>query len=233
MAAIPDPTHLRQVALFADMGLQELAVLNGMMRRQVFPAGMRIVVTEQLDDTAYVIWTGVVKVVVEQADGTEVILAILGPGEVISAPTIGECSGDASSIVSLDETTLFWIDRDGFERCLQRMPALSRNLSTVLARRVRLANERIEALAGLDVRGRIVRHLLLLAREYGQPMEQGMQGGVRIPLRLTQGDLASLVGASRNRVNHTLGELRRRQIVQTQGDHYFLIHDLTALEKLR
>jgi CRP-like cAMP-binding protein len=68
MAAIPDPTNLRQVALFRDMGLSELAVLNGLMRRQVFPAGMRIVVTEQLEDTAYVIWTGVVKVVIEQAD---------------------------------------------------------------------------------------------------------------------------------------------------------------------
>jgi CRP-like cAMP-binding protein len=113
------------------------------------------------------------------------------------------------------------------------MPALSRNLSTVLARRVRLANERIEALAGLDVRGRIVRHLLLLTREYGQPMQQGTKGDVRIPLRLTQGDLASLVGASRNAVNQALGELRRRQIVQTHGDHYLVIHDLTALEKLR
>jgi CRP/FNR family cyclic AMP-dependent transcriptional regulator len=233
MAAIPDPTHLRQVALFHDMGLQELAVLNGLMRRQVFPAGMGIVVTEQLEDTAYVIWRGVVKVVVEQADGSEVILAILGPGEVISALTIGECSGDARSIVSLDETTLFWIDLGVFERCLETMPALSRNLSTVLARRVRLANERIEALAGLDVRGRIVRHLLLLAREYGQPMQQETKGGVRIPLRLTQVDLASLVGASRNAVNHTLGELRRRQIVQTNGDRCLSIHDLPALEKLR
>jgi CRP/FNR family cyclic AMP-dependent transcriptional regulator len=233
MAAIPDPTNLRQVALFRDMGLPELAVLNGLMRRQVFPAGMRIVVTEQLEDTAYVIWTGVVKVEIEQADGTEVILAILGPGELISAPTIGDCSGDASSIVSLDATTLFWIDRDAFEQCLERMPALSRNLSTVLARRVRLANERIEALAGLDVRARIVRHLLLLAREYGQPMQQGPKGCVRIPLRLTQADLAGLVGTSRNSVNQALGELRRRQIVQTDGDHYLLIHDQAALEKLR
>ncbi|MDT5309314.1 MAG: family transcriptional regulator, cyclic receptor protein [Mycobacterium sp.] len=233
MAAIPDPTQLRQVALFRDMGLQELAILNGLMRRQVFPAGMGLVVTEQLEDTAYVIWRGVVKVVVEQADGTEVILAILGPGELISTLTIGECSGDARSIVSLDDTTLFWIDLGGFERCLKTMPALSRNLSTVLARRVRLANERIEALAGLDVRGRIVRHLLLLAREYGQPTQQEPKGGVRIPLRLTQVDLASMVGASRNAVNHTLGELRRRQIVQTNGDHSLLIHDLPELEKLR
>ena len=232
MPAIPDPTNLRNVALFRDMRLPELAVLNGLMRRQVFPAGVRIVVTEQLEDTAYVIRTGVVKVVVEQADGSEMILAILGPGEVISALTIGDCSGAASSIVSLDEATLFWIDREAFERCLQTMPTLSRNLSTILGRRVRLANERIEALAGLDVRGRIVRHLLLVGREYGQPME-GTKGCVLIPLRLTQGDLASLVGASRVSVNQVLGELRRRQIVETKGDHCLVIRDRAALERLR
>ena len=233
MPAIPDPTYLRQVALFRDMALPDLAVLNGLMRRQVFPAGVRIVVTEQLEDTTYVIRTGMVKVVVEQADGTDVILAILGPGEVIGALTIGDCPGGACSIVSLDETTLFWIDRQAFEGCLQKMPALSANLSSVLARRVRLANERIEALAGLDVRGRIVRHLLLLAREYGESSPDGKGGCVRIPLRLTQGDLASLVGASRVRVNQALGELRRRQVVDTNGGHYLLIRDLEALDRLR
>lgn len=232
MPAIPDPTNLRHVALFRDMRLPDLAVLNGLMRRQVFPAGVRIVVTEQLEDTAYVIRTGVVKVVVGQADGSEMILAILGPGEVISALTVGDCSGAACSIVSLEEATLFWIDREAFERCLQTMPALSRNLSTILGRRVRLANERIEALAGMDVRGRIVRHLLLVAREYGQPME-GTKAGVLIPLRLTQGDLASLVGASRSSVNQVLGELRRRQIVETRGDHYLVICDQAALERQR
>jgi CRP/FNR family transcriptional regulator, cyclic AMP receptor protein len=231
--AIRDPTYLRKVALFRDMALPQLAVLNGLMRGQVLPVGARILGTEQFDDTVYVIQTGMVKVVVEQADGTELILAILGPGDVIGALTIGDCLGGARSIVSLDETSLFWIDREAFERCLQTMPALSANLSTVLARRVRMANERIEALAGMDVRRRIVRHLLLLAREYGQPIEQGTNGYIRIPLRLTQGDLARLVGASRVRVNHALSELRRRQFAEMHEDHHIWIHDLAALERLR
>jgi CRP/FNR family cyclic AMP-dependent transcriptional regulator len=237
MPAIPDPTYLRQVALFRDMALPDLAVLNGLMRRQVFPAGVRVVVTEQLEDTAYVIRTGAVKVYVEQEDGNDVVLAILGPGDVIGALTIGDRAsdpfGDACSIVSLEETTLFWIDCEALDRCLKAMPILSANLVAILARRVRLANERIEALAGLDVRGRVVRHLRLLAREYGQPVEDGEKGAIRIPLRLTQGDLASLVGTSRTSVNQALGDLRRKGVLSTEDGPYLQILDLERLGRMR
>ena len=189
MPAIADPTELRRVALFRDLSLPQLAVLNGLMRRHSLPAGARILMTDQLEDTAYVVQSGLVKIVVEQADGGELILAILGPGDVIGALTIGESPDGGHSILPLGDTNLFWIDRHALERCLQTMPELSANLSGVLAHRVRLANDRIEALAGMDVRTRIVRHLLLLAREYGEVTDDE-GGSVRIPLRLTQGDLA-------------------------------------------
>ncbi|MGV0790212.1 Crp/Fnr family transcriptional regulator [Mycolicibacterium sp. XJ1819] len=233
MPAINDPTYLRRVDLFRDMSLSHLAFLNGRMRRQLLPAGARFVLSDHLDDTIYVIHTGVVKLVVGQADGSELMLAMLGRGDVVGSLTIGDCLGSARSVVALDETSLFWLDRETFEQCLQTMPAMSANLSNVLARRVRIANERIEALAGMDVRSRVVRHLLLLAREYGQPTEDGDDNCVRIPLRLTQADLARLVGASRVRVNHALTELRRRGIAENHNDHCVVISDLAGLEKLR
>ncbi len=248
MPAIPDPTYLRQVPLFRGLELPDLAVLNGLMRRQVFPPGVRIVTAGQLDDTTYIVREGTVKVQVEQADGTEVIVSILGPGEVIDASSVGDRFGEGCSILSLEETTLFWIDREAFERCLARMPTLTTNLAGLLARRLRLANERIEALAALDVRGRIARHLLLLAREYGVPAQAvgtngtarndvdrggACAGAVRIPIRLTQVDLASQVGASRVRVNQAIGELRRRQVISMDHAHHVLVHDLDALDSLR
>lgn len=230
MPANPDPTTLRSLALFRDMGLPQLAVLNGLMRRHVLPAGGRIVMTDQLEDTAYVIQKGVVRIVREHSDGGELLLALLGPGEVIGALTLGEASNVAHSILPIDETELLWIDRHAFERCVQTMPELSANLAGVLARRVQSANDRIEALAGIDVRARIVRHLLLLAREYGEPVAGS--DCVRIPVRLTQGDLARMVGASRVRVNHTLSELRRHRVVEMRAGHQVLILGMAALEKL-
>lgn len=233
MPAVPDPTSLRRISLFRDMALAELAVLNGLMRRHMLPAGARIVMSDQLADTAYVIQFGVVKVVVEQSDGSELMMAILGPGDVIGALTIGESPDGAHSILPLEDTSLLWIDRHAFERCIQTMPELSANLAGVLGRRIRLANDRIEAMAGIDVRTRIVRHLLLLAREYGEVIEDGDGQCVRIPLRFTQADLARLVGASRVRVNHALSELRRREVVQMDDNQKLRIRNMAALEKLR
>jgi CRP/FNR family cyclic AMP-dependent transcriptional regulator len=228
-----DPTRLRRIPLFRGLSLTQLAILNGLMRRQVLPATARLLMNDQLRDTAYIIETGVVRVVREQADGSQLLLAMLGPGDVVSALTLGEAPDGAHSILPFDETHLLWIDRHAFERCVQTMPELSANLAGVLARQVQLANDRIEALAGIDVRARMVRHLLLLAREFGEPVDGGPPDCVRIPLRLTQSDLARMVGASRVRVNHALSELRRRQVIALCGEHQLYIRDITALAALR
>jgi CRP/FNR family transcriptional regulator, cyclic AMP receptor protein len=216
------------------MTLDDLGVLNGLMRRHVLPAGARTLLAEQLEDTNYIVHTGVVRIVVEQADGTELIVAILGPGDVIGALTLGESPTGMYSILPLDETSLFWIDRSAFERCLRKMPDFCFNLSTVLASQVRVANERIEALAGMDVRTRLVRHLLLLAQEFGQPAADiSTDGCVRIPLRLTQTDLGRLIGASRVRVNHAVAEISRRGILNHDTDRCLVISDMAMLTKLR
>jgi CRP/FNR family cyclic AMP-dependent transcriptional regulator len=227
MPAINDPTFLRRIALFRDLELGDLAVLNGLMRRQELPAGARLMASDTQGDSAYVIRHGAVKVQVEQADGREVIVAILGPGEIVGEMSVVDRETRSGSVVTLEDSVLFWIDRDAFQNCLRTMPKLTLNLTEILSRRLRIANERIKALATLDVYGRIAHHLLVLANEYG---EQG-QDGTCIPIRLTQGDLASLVGASRVRVNQALVLLKRRGAISTDQHHHITVHDEDALER--
>ncbi|MCC6174499.1 MAG: Crp/Fnr family transcriptional regulator [Chloroflexi bacterium] len=226
MPAIPDPTFLRRVALFRDLELGDLAILNGLMRRQVFPSGVRIMATENPGDTAYIIRQGAVKVHVEQSDGTDVIVAILGPGEIVGEMSVVDKLGRSGSVITLEESTLFWIDREAFWNCLQTMPKLTLNLTEILSRRLRIANERIKALATLDVCGRVAHHLLVLAGEYGEEVDVG----IRIPLRLTQADLASLVGASRVRVNQALVQLRQRKAISIDAKYYITVLDEGVLE---
>ena len=132
MPAIPDPTYLRDIALFRDLSLDELAVLNGLMRQQVYPAGLRIMASDQLGDVAYVIRYGAVKVEVEQLDGSEVIVAVLGPGEIVGEMSVVDDLGRSGSVVTLEDSTLFWIDRETFWRCLRQMPTMSFNLTGIL-----------------------------------------------------------------------------------------------------
>jgi CRP-like cAMP-binding protein len=82
-----------------------------------------------------------------------------------------------------------------------------------LSGRVRYTTEYTEDLAFLDVYGRVAKRLLELADGYGVEKEQG----VEIELRLTQSDLASLVGASRESVNKVLGAFRDQGLVEVEG----------------
>jgi CRP-like cAMP-binding protein len=85
----------------------------------------------------------------------------------------------------------------------------------------------------LDVRARVVRHLLLLAHHYGDHLDDSTRDCVRIPLRLTQGDWATMIGASRVSVNHAMADLRRRKVLEATGNRQLLIRDMAALEKFR
>jgi len=77
------------------------------------------------------------------------------------------------------------------------------------------------------VPGRVASQLLALAREYGQETPEGK----RIPMRLTQADLAALVGASRVSVNQALGQFRKRGTISTARDGRFTVHDQEALAR--
>jgi CRP/FNR family cyclic AMP-dependent transcriptional regulator len=227
MPAINDPTFLRRIALFHDMELGDLAILNGLMRRQELPAGARLMTGDSPGDSAYVIRYGAVKVQVEDEEGRDVIVAILGPGEIVGEMSVVDREARSGSVVTLEDSILFWIDHEALQDCLDTMPKLARNLNKVLSRRLRVANERIKALATLDVYGRIAHHLLVLAEEYGQEADDGTS----IPIRLTQGDLASLVGASRVRVNQALVLLKRRGAISTDQYHHITVHKRDVLER--
>src|SRR5215218_7794011 len=136
MPAINDPTFLRRIALFHELDLGDLAILNGLMRRQEIPAGARLMSTDTQGDSAYVIRHGAVKVHVEQEDGRDVIVAILGPGEIVGEMSIVDRETRSGSVVTLEDSVLFWIDREALQKCLRTMPNLALNLIEILSLRI-------------------------------------------------------------------------------------------------
>lgn len=200
MPAVSDPRALGALPLFQNMPSDQLQQLNNVLRRKQFSAGFDIVTAEQPGEVVYIILNGTVKIHAEQADGSTVILAILGAGELFGEMSVLENIGRSATVVTLEESTMLWMDRMAFEESLRRMPDMNYNLTRIFSRRLRLANAQIQALATLDVFGRVARQLLAFANEYGQRQP----GGMLIPLRLTQSDLAGMVGASRVRVNQVL-----------------------------
>lgn len=226
MAAVSDPKQLGELPLFFGLPIERLQQLNQLLRRKVFPAGTDIMTVEQPGEVAYIILDGTVKIHVEQADGGNVILTICGAGEILGEMSILENIGRSANVVTIEDSTLAWIDRATFEQCLRTIPEMTYNLVRILSRRLRLANAQIQSLAALDVFGRVARQLLAFAQEYGEP---SAGGGILIPLRLTQSDLAGLVGASRVRVNQVLVFYKQRGHIAVDQDAHITVLDQAAL----
>jgi CRP/FNR family transcriptional regulator, cyclic AMP receptor protein len=220
-----DANALARIPLFEGLPRPEISRLSEYLHERRVPAGTNLLVAEQPGEAVYVILTGSVKVHAVRPDGTEVVLAVLGGGEVLGEMSAADSLGRSASVVTLEETDLLWMDRRTFRASVDSSTILARNLGEVLSKRVRLANARLISLASLDVPGRVASELLSLAREYGQVTPEG----VRIPMRLTQADLAALVGASRVSVNQALGQFRKHELVSIGKDGRVSLRDEEAL----
>ena len=223
-----DPAVLSEISLFRGVPARDLERLTTLLHEKDFPAGTNAVTAEEPGKGAYVILSGTAKVYVTHTDGTEVILAILGAGEIVGEMSVADSLGRSASVLTLEDSTFLWMDHKTFLSSMEEVPVIARNLVGILSRRLRLADTHTRSLAALDVHGRVAAQILAFAREYGQPLPKG---GVLIPLRLTQSDLAGLVGASRVRVNQALGYFRKRGAISLDRDHRVTFHDEEALER--
>jgi CRP/FNR family transcriptional regulator, cyclic AMP receptor protein len=221
---------LGRTLLFEGLTPRELATVRALLRRTTIPARTLLMSVDQPGDAAYVILSGTVKIHVEQPSGGDVILAILGTGEVIGEMSLVERLGVSANVMALEDSDLAVMDRVAFQAALRDIPLLAHNLNRILSRRLRLANAHIQSLASQKIPGRVARLLLSFAQEYGRPGPE--HATTTIPLRLTQEDLGSMAGASRAQVNRVLSQLKREGTVSQDRALHITIHSLAALEDL-
>ena len=217
---------LATIPLFKGLGPIELAWIAQRAHRRLFPAGANIVTAEQPGEAVYIILSGTVKIHIEQADGRDVVLAIIGAGDTLGEMSLLDSVGRSASAVTLEDSFLLWMDKGAFQQMLDDFPPVAHNLVRILSARVRLADELIQALATLDVYGRVARQLLAFSDRYGQP---GADGTLRIPIRLTQGEIADLVGASRKRVNQVMVFFREQEFISLSASGSVVILNRAAL----
>ena len=227
MTPLLDAVDLETIPLFRGLTPSEQRHLHDLLGVRTFSAGVNILTAEEPGDVAYIVLDGTVKVQVDRPDGTAVIIAILRAGEVA-----GEMSLDRPDLAARPrswrwkQTTLAWLTHTDFWNCLRSMPTMAFNLAGIHSRRLRLSNAHVVALATLDIEGRLADQLLALGAEYG---EATADGGCRIPFRLTQGDLAALVGASRVRVNQILVSWKQNNFLSRRQAAYRHPHQSTRI----
>lgn len=197
------------------------------LHRRTARAGTLIMASDQPSSVVSIIVEGTAKICVSR-NGRDTILNLIGPGEVLGEMAVLDGQGHSADVITLEDMTLLWMDKDEFAGYLKTVPELGINIARALSRRLRLATARIDALSTMDVPGRVAHQLRVFSNEYGR---KNTAGEVVIPLYLTQSDLAELVGATRTRVNQAIASLRKTQVISIDKNHHITIHDPIALAR--
>src|ERR687884_199411 len=94
---------LAALPLFQGLTRDQLEQVSALVHRRTVPAETTLMLAEQPGEVAYLIVSGTVKVHAEQADGSDVILAILGPGELVGELSLIEPQGRSANVVTLED----------------------------------------------------------------------------------------------------------------------------------
>src|SRR5689334_16637589 len=128
MPAVGDPRNLRTLSLFQDLTDAQLQSVNERLRRHNFSSGTNVVTFQTPGEVIYIILSGTVKIKVDQADGKEVIIAMLGPGEVFGELAVLDRDIRSADVMTQEDCVLFWMDRASFLDLLNTIPAVTHNL---------------------------------------------------------------------------------------------------------
>ncbi|HZM83637.1 MAG TPA: Crp/Fnr family transcriptional regulator [Candidatus Limnocylindrales bacterium] len=159
-----------------------------------------------------VVQTGRVKASSHTAAGSEVLLAVRGPGALLGEFSAIDKGPRSATLQALEPVTALVMTTPDFEGYLSGHGRIAYLLMRMLSQKLRDADRKRIEFGAQDTTGRVAARLVELAERFGVP---GAPGEIRIELRLSQDELAGWVGSSREAVSKALGVLRSSGWIRT------------------
>ncbi len=209
------------------LSASDLSALRAHGRRRTARAGSTIFVEGDDPSDVMIIESGDVKVTTVAANGNEVVLDVLGAGELLGELSAIDGIDRSATATALTDVELTTVPVEVFWQFLQDHPMSMGALLAVVVRRLRIANRRQLEFSATDAMGRLCARLDELADRSGTA---GADESVHIELRVNQTELAQWCGMSREAVVKALRKLRQLGWVST-GDGRIVIDDRAAVRR--
>jgi len=190
---------LRNVSLFSGLPEESVKAVSALATTRTYPKNTIIISEGDDSDSLYAVLSGKVKVYLSDDEGKEIIINIHGPGDYFGEMALLDDKPRSASVMTLEESKLAVLSKTAFEDCLSKNPQISLPIIRGMSKRLRNLTENVKSLALMDVYGRVARTLLDMAEPKGEALV--------INQRLTQREIASMVGASREMVSRILKDL--------------------------
>ena len=210
---------------FAELPAVLRQAIIGRARVQRVAAGVRI--TQRGDAAGN--WVGVARGAVRLGtalrDGRVFTLDFMGPGQWFGDIALVDLRAEDLDMVSHVPSTLLVVGKQDMHELMELSPEFRDALLQLNCQRLRRMYKRCEERHALSLPQRLAKQVLRLARQFGR----ATASGVRIDLAISQGDLASMVGGSRQRVNRALRQMQQLGIMQL-GPQRLLVLDGPGLD---
>jgi len=209
-------TTLKAVPFFTQLDDRELDAVRALATEKNYPKNAVVLTEGEMGDSLYMIQGGKVKVFIGDENGREIILKILGPGAFFGEMSMIDKQPRSASVRTIEASSFLVLTHAAFERCIEQVPRIANLVMRVLAERVREADRKIGTLALMDVYGRVASTLLELA-VYND-------GKLMVGEKLSQQDLANMVGAAREMVNRILKDLTDRGFISIEAKEITIVN---------
>lgn len=210
--------HLDRIDWLKELPDGTAARLRASATVSTFEAGSPIFEPSSSPAYAYILETGLVRIYRTSEQGGEVTLGYIRPGEVFGELAALSDSPRESYARALERSVVIRVGRDAFANAIRSCPEVCCSVAVQVGGRLKRLESRVEDLVFRSAPARIASTLLQLADDFGEALD----GGVRVGLRITQVELASLVGVSRPTVNIALGEFEALGLLRREGGQIVL-----------
>jgi len=212
---------LNLIPIFSSLTDSELHEISSRVITRTYPKNTTIIHEGEKSESLYIIQSGKVKIIINDDEGNEFIIDLLGPNKYFGELALLDHGPRSATIVTIEPTVLSVIQNKDFSECLSNSPSMSINLMKSMTTRIRELTDKIRSLALVDVRGRVIDTIMRLAIIKDNKLV--------VAEKLTHQEIANMVGASREMVTKILNDLTEKKYISIKNRE-IIIHKKPPLD---
>ncbi len=217
--------EMRDITIFSTLGEDDANELKGYFSVEEFGKKETIFSEGDPSDWLYSVLEGKVKITKLSAEGKEIILEVIQPGDVFGAIAVMRGFPYPANAVAMEDTKLLKVSRNNFLKILDGYPSVMYCMMQNLGDRIKGSHELLKNIALEKVSSRIAALLLKLAEKSGVETAKGTV----IDFKLTKQDIADMVGTTVETSIRTMSLFKKQGIVEERDGQIVI----TNREKLR
>jgi CRP-like cAMP-binding protein len=214
---------LRNVSLFAQMNDAELDALASELLPQTFHKNQVLFQQGSTTNTLYIVKTGKVQIKAFGRNHEVTFTSIYGPDQYFGEFSLLDGLPRSAEAIALTYSELLTLTRPAFFRFLEHHPTFALKLLVTVSRRMRFAEAAVDHPVPVAPEEKIARILLEMAERYGAAR---VDQSIRLGLRMSADDLASLAGVTRDTANAILANLKASGLVSLERSHIVAVDPL-------